>query len=240
MSQHIARSISHTFRLPSVCTLCHQRHRGPHAVCFECQQHFTLIGPACYHCALPLPNQSFLVCGHCCKSKPYLDQVIAPYHFKEPLRSLLHEFKYSEGLYLSSFLANIITQLLNKEVLMTECLIPVPLHTKRLRNRGFNQAAELTKQLSRSLKLPYHLTICSKKINTPPQASLAAAQRRKNLSHAFKSKPIPYQHVTLIDDLLTTGSTLNELAKVLKNQGVQRVDAWCCARVVLDTPHMTR
>ena len=229
--RHKMSSISQRLRLPAICVLCNQYHRGRLAICDKCHHHIMPVGPACYHCALPLPEGDFLVCGHCCKQKPYVDQAIAAYRFEEPLRTLLHEFKYHEGLYLCSFLATLIENALPQAAKETQCLIPVPMHPERLRQRGFNQAAELTKKLGYTLKLPYDLSHCKKIINTAPQASLNAKQRRKNLRNAFRAEPLPYQHITLIDDLLTTGSTVNELAKILKTQGVRRVDVWCCARV---------
>ena len=106
------------------------------------------------------------------------------------------------------------------------------MHPKRLKQRGFNQAAILTKLLARKLNIPYDLTSCQKIINTEPQASLDGEQRQKNLRKAFRCKPLPYEHVTLIDDLLTTGCTANELALTLKKTGVKRVDIWCCARTI--------
>lgn len=229
--RHKMASITQRFRLPSICAICNQYHRDQLAVCTACHELLEPVGPACRHCALPLPDSNFLVCGHCSKKKPYFDQAIAAYRFEEPLRTLLHEFKYHEGLYLCSFLASLILHSLPQDAEKPQCLLPVPMHPSRLRQRGFNQAAELTKQLGHALDLPYDLSRCKKIINTAPQAGLCAAQRRRNLRHAFQVKPLLYQHITLVDDLLTTGSTVNELARVLKQQGVSRVDVWCCARV---------
>lgn len=231
--RHKITSISQRLRLPAICVLCNHYHRGRLAVCAECHPLLSPIGPACHYCALPLPDTDFLVCGHCCKDKPSVDRAIAPYYFEEPLRSLLHEFKYHEGLYLCSFLANILMTAIPKEALNTECLIPIPMHPKRLQQRGFNQAAELAKHLSRAFNIPYALSHCKKIINTAPQAELTATERRKNLRDAFHASPLPYQHVTLVDDLLTTGSTVNALAKTLKQLGVTRVDVWCCARATI-------
>lgn len=235
MRQKIA-SIAQKLRLPSICALCHQYHAEQHAICLPCYQLLIPIGPACTHCALPLPDRHTPLCGHCCKKKPAIDQTIAAYQFVEPLRSLLHEFKYHEGLYLSSLFASMIVDAISNMADRPQCLIPIPMHPKRLRQRGFNQAAEIAKKLGRALQLPYDMSHCKKIINTPPQAFLNAKQRRHNLQKAFSSNPLPYQHVALVDDLLTTGSTANELAKVLKNQGVERVDVWCCARVVETHP----
>lgn len=226
-------SIPHRLRLPSICALCNQYNPNHQAVCSACHQLFVPLGPTCQHCAEPLPDGDFLICGLCCKKTPPLHQVIAAYAFEEPLRTLLHDFKYHEGLYLCSFLSHLIKETIPPEARHTQCLIPVPIHPKRLRQRGYNQAALLAKQLARHFQLPYDLFRCKKIINTAPQASLNASQRQKNLHRAFEVDPIPYQHVTLIDDLITTGSTANALAFELKKQGVQRVDLWCCAKACL-------
>lgn len=219
-------------RLPSVCVLCHRYHQEPLAVCQLCSDLFKKIGPACSYCAYPLPDETFLVCGLCCKEKPLFDKAVIGYVFEEPLRTLLHDFKYKEAFYLRSLLVKLMVETLTGDNLQTQCLVPVPLHPKRLRQRGFNQAAELCKLLAKKLNLNYDLNLCKKLIHTEAQVSLASKQRRKNLRQAFQSKPSHYQHITLIDDLMTTGSTANELARAFKQQGVARVDLWCCARTV--------
>lgn len=229
--RHKIASIAQMLRLPAICGLCNQYHTSQFAICTSCKALLTPLGSACRYCALPLLNTHFLVCGRCCQKRPYIDAVLTAYRFDEPLRALLHEFKYREGLHLSTFLTSLMLDALPVDEYKTECLMPVPMHLKRLRQRGFNQAAELTKQLSRKLNIPCDLFHCKKTLNTAPQAGLNAQARKKNLHQAFQAKPKHYQHVTLIDDLLTTGSTANELARVLKNQGVTRVDLWCCARV---------
>jgi ComF family protein len=227
-------SITQNIRFPAICGLCDQYHREPHGICVECQKLFTRLGPACRYCALPLTSSEFNICGHCCKRKNPIDRVITACRFEEPLRTLIHEFKYRQGLHLLSFLTHLMLQALPDESWQTECLIPVPMHSKRLRQRGFNQAVELTKQLSRKTGIPYHPRHCEKIRNTPPQAGLKAEERRRNLRQAFKIKPSTFQHITLVDDLLTTGSTANELASMYKSQGVSSVELWCCARVTRD------
>lgn len=228
------RSITQRLRPPTLCALCQQYHRGSLAVCIPCHELFLPLGPACKQCAQPLPDARFLICGRCCKKKPSFDHTFTGYVFREPLRTLLHAFKYQEGLYLRTFFGNLILKALPIEAKKTECLIPVPMHRQRLRHRGFNQSAELVKHLGHQLKIPYDLFCCKKIINTIPQAGLDADQRQKNLRHSFAVSPLPYQHVTIVDDLMTTGSTSHELAKTLKKQGVSRVDVWCCARVLGD------
>lgn len=222
-------SIAQMLRLPTRCLLCHGLYRGPFAVCVTCAKHLPLLGPSCQSCATPLPDTGFLLCGQCCLKKPAIDHVFTTYRFEEPLRTILHEFKYREGLYLASFLSKLMAQAI-PVAYETECLIPVPMHPKQLRRRGFNQAALLAKHVARHIHCPVDNVSCQKILDTPHQAGLDAQARRQNLHQAFHVKAISYEHVTLVDDLLTTGSTANELARQLKRAGVKRVDLWCCAK----------
>ena len=223
-------SITQSLRFPSICTLCNQFHKNRLAVCDFCISLLEPLGTACQHCAHPLPDDLYLVCGQCIKNPPHFDRTISAYKFVDPIRGLLHQFKYHNGLFLGAFFSELILNAYYKSPIRPQCLIPVPMHPKRLRLRGFNQAAILTQLIARTLKLPYDLTSCQKKVNTTPQASLDGEQRQKNLRKTFYIKPLPYDHVAVIDDLLTTGSTANELAVTLKNSGIKRVDIWCCAR----------
>ncbi|CEG61750.1 ComF family protein [Legionella micdadei] len=223
-------SITQLLRLPSVCVLCNQYHDQPFPVCHPCTRLFKKIGPACRYCAHPLPDEKYLVCGICVKEKPTIDNTITAYRFEEPLRTLLHGFKYHEAFYLGGFLAKLILEALANRPITTECLIPVPLHPKRLRQRGFNQAVELSRILSKKLQIPCEPNLCKRIVHTDPQVNLDRKQRKQNVRGAFQSKLTHYQHITLVDDLLTTGSTANELARVLKQQGATRIDLWCCAR----------
>lgn len=229
MRQKIA-SIAQLLRLPSLCVLCNQYHQDTFAVCTACTNLLPLLGPACRHCAMPVGDPCHLVCGTCSNKKPLFDYAFAVWRFEEPLRTLLHAFKYRESLYLRDFLATRMLEVLPIEA-RPQCLLPIPMHPQRLKQRGFNQAVELAKFLARALHLPSSLWEGQKVVNTVPQVSLSGNQRRKNLHNVFKIKALPYEHITLVDDLLTTGSTANELAKILKKQGVARVDVWCCARV---------
>lgn len=221
--------VTQSLHLPSICILCNQFHKGRLAVCAPCIDLLPRLGVACQHCAQTLPNTDYLVCGQCIKKPPYFDRALITYQFEEPLRSLLHRFKYHNGLYLTSFFTHLILNSVDPWN-QPQCLIPVPMHAHRMKQRGFNQAAVLAQSLAKKLGIPCHLSACQKLINTAPQASLDQQQRHKNLHQAFKSQPLPYQHIAIIDDLFTTGSTANELAFTLKKVGVQQIDVWCCAR----------
>jgi ComF family protein len=118
----------------------------------------------------------------------------------------------------------------NREQL-PQLLIPVPLHRKRLQERGFNQAVELARPLSRQLDIPLDFSSCRRVRDTRSQSELHVRERQRNVRGAFKlSGKIEADHVALLDDVVTTGSTVTALAKVLRRTGVGRVDVWALAR----------
>lgn len=226
-------SITQTMRLPSICVLCNQANPSPLAVCSECISLLPQLGPSCTHCANPLPDAFYPICGACIKKKPHFDLAAIAYSFEEPIRTLLHRFKYQNGLYLGPFLGQLIFNAKEQKKLPTpECLIPVPLHASKIKHRGFNQTLILTQFLAKRLHIPYDVKHCRKITNTLAQAHLDKIKRSGNIKKAFVVDKLPYRHIALVDDLLTTGSTLNELAKQLKKAGVCQVDIWCCARTI--------
>ncbi len=229
MRQKLA-SIAQWLSTPTVCSLCHHTHHEPIAICAYCRRLLSRIENPCQTCRRPLPSKDFLRCGDCIRTPPAFDRVISEYCFEEPLRTLLHDFKYQHALHLRTFLMELMLEALDEQTLLADCIMPIPLHRKRIQARGFNQAAELAKGLSRRINIPYDSTVCRKITNTSPQVGLSAAARRNNLRHTFAANASPYRYVLLVDDLITTGSTANAMALVLKNQGVHRVDIWCCAR----------
>jgi len=114
-----------------------------------------------------------------------------------------------------------------------ECIIPVPLHAQRLRERGFNQALELARATAKQLLVPVEWQSCRRIRATPAQSQLLAAQRAANLKNAFQIiKPFRHKHVAIIDDVVTTGHTVTELSKALQRAGVERIDVWCVARTI--------
>jgi ComF family protein len=112
-----------------------------------------------------------------------------------------------------------------------DCIIPVPLHPLRLKQRGFNQALEIARPIAKKLKIPIDTTHCLRIVATLPQAAISATARKHNIKNAFIVNPLlKAKHVAIVDDVLTTGSTVTELAQRLKKSGVQKIDIWCCAR----------
>ena len=125
---------------------------------------------------------------------------------------------------------------------LPDVLIPVPLHKLRLLKRGFNQAYELGAYASRLLKIPMRTNGLERLRNTQAQSGLTRKQRRRNMRGAFywQGSGKPGQHVALIDDVMTTGTTVNECARVLKKAGAKRVDVWVAARAIPVSHHLPK
>lgn len=118
-----------------------------------------------------------------------------------------------------------------KNTPLPDIIVPMPLHTRRLRERGFNQAVELSRPISKHLNIPLCTDTCSRIKNTPAQATLPWKERQKNMRNAFAChRDLSGQKIAIVDDVMTTGSTLNELAQVLRNQGAIEVYGWIIAR----------
>ena len=224
--------ITQSLRLPSICVLCNQFHSKNGVVCVACQTLLAQLPAGCQRCALPLPSTTFPLCGHCIKNPPAFDAVHIRYAFVHHLRYLIHQFKYHNGLYLSKFLSELILEAIDKRNDLTHCLVPVPMHPNRLKKRGFNQAVILAQHLKTRLKIPINLNLCIKSLDTTAQMTLDREARERNLRQAFQINQKPPQHIAIIDDLLTTGSTAHELAQSLKKAGAVRVEVWCCARTI--------
>jgi ComF family protein len=184
---------------------------------------------------LPAPAP---LCGECLQREPPFDAAFAPFVYGHPLDLLVTKLKFGRSLAAGRVLSELWLEAM-AEALPTrpDLLVPVPLHPSRLRERGYNQALELTRPLARALRIPLADTLLSRTKATAAQANLDAKARRKNLRGAFAfdgaalngTRPAKL-HVALIDDVMTTGTTLRECARVLKRAGVARVDIWALAR----------
>jgi ComF family protein len=187
------------------------------------------LEPVCPRCGRAQAHAA--ACGYCLKDPGFIDQTIslAPYTF--PANSLLRSMKYKDKLMLAhEFGEKLAEKIFAGDLTMPECIIPMPLHPKRLISRGFNQALEVARTISKEtgVRLDYSSSIRIK--NTLPQFSLNPAQRRENIKNAFKVKNIRgFKTFAIVDDIVTTGRTANELAKELKSHGASHVSLWVCA-----------
>lgn len=216
--------------MPQVCSLC-GNDSGNRGICQPCNDELPWTSANCTICALPLPQST--VCGSCLKTPPAFDHTIAAWRYEWPLDRLIPAYKYRGKLVLATSLAQgLAVSITNDD--RPDLLVAMPLHAKRLRERGFNQSSVLAQRLAGDLGIPHRHDVVTRIKLTPPQASLSVMERHKQLRGAFRcDADVAGLHIAIVDDVMTSGASLNELAKVLKAAGAARVDCWVLAR----TPH---
>ena len=221
--------------LPPRCLVCGEAGADGHDLCGECRGALPWNHSACARCGLPMP-EPVPACGRCLRKPPALDRVHAVFRYGFPVDSLLPRFKFHHDLAAGRELAEAMHVFLSDAMAIEAdrpmALIAVPLHIGRLRQRGYNQALELAKPLSKAFAIPVLHEGLHRIRDIAPQSDLGALARRRNPRGAFAiGKDMLPSHVAVIDDVMTTGATLYECARVLKRAGVERVDAWVAARV---------
>ncbi len=227
LAHRVARLYSNLLPIP--CLLCGV-HCKTQPLCADCINDFPKLGDCCPRCATPLTVA--VQCGHCLNQPPEQDKSFSVFAYLSPIDRLIADFKYHDKLYLTDVFADLMVEQLKHKTL-PELLIPIPLHRRRLRQRGYNQALELAKSLSRKLGIPISKDTLVRSRDTVPQASLPYDQRKHNMRRAFNVNPssLP-QHVALIDDVLTTGHTANAAVKLLRQEGVSSIELWTIARTI--------
>ncbi len=216
---------------PTPCLLCH-RLTEYHSICEACSQSLPKLGPHCPRCAMPSPDGHY--CGHCLTKPPIRHASVSLFRYDYPATKLITQFKFHHQIHLCHYLGEQLAQhitTLNRP--LPQQLIPIPLHAMRIRQRGYNQAAELTKVLSKQLQISMNQHCLSRTKATQPQTSLAYKERKHNLNAAFRCKMRPeVEHIALIDDVLTSGHTADAAAAVLIEQGIKTIELWTIARTI--------
>jgi ComF family protein len=231
-SQVYKRPISILY--PATCILCGAPGEGEIDLCPGCLADLPLNRHCCPLCALPLPATAPAggLCGACQRKPPFYKHCIAPLLYQGTLPHLVTGLKFQGRMNYARLLGTLLTTGLEQTVVeLPELIVPVPLHPARLRERGFNQALEIARIPARHFGLPIDTECCHRQLATAPQSGLEAKERRRNIRGAFSVTPgLEGRHVVLVDDVVTTGSTVAELARTLKRSGVERVDVWAVAK----------
>jgi ComF family protein len=230
---HYLKKMGH-WLLPYTCILCHNYSTRLQDLCENCFNDLPSLQHACPRCANPLSSPHNIVCGYCLKQTTSFDATYALYFYQAPISKLIMNLKFGQSLVNARILGELLAQRIqqawyyNKP--LPEVIIPVPLHPKRLKERGFNQALEIARPIAKILHLPLEFTSCQRIKHTVAQATLPANQRLQNVKNAFHIEKLPFKHVAVVDDVITTGYTINEFCQALKSTGVHSIDVWCCAR----------
>ena len=218
--------------LPDACFLCDRKGTW---LCEACRAGLPWAAAACCpRCALP--GVASMPCGACLKKPPAFDVCVAPLRFAYPLDSVIHAFKYRHTLSLARPLARLLRHSL-PDTPMVDALLAMPLSPRRLRERGYNQ----THELARILASDYHLPLLTRRVSRAEralhQAALPLAERARNIKNVFSvTGPLP-PRIAVLDDVMTSGSSLQELARILKRAGVVHVEAWVLARTYPSNEH---
>ncbi len=223
-------------KITSQCRLCRLSLAIPsHGICSFCLQHLPKLPPCCLRCGLP-STQGRLLCGRCLGQQPYWQSITFVGDYCPPFSTWVQKLKFSKATELASLLARLLW--LNwwqaysaGQVSKPDRILCVPLHHRRCWQRGFNQCDLIARPLARWLGCAYHQDTLQRLRATPAQRLLSAAARRRNLQAAFYlSQSLVGQHVALLDDVVTTTSTVTEISKLLLSQGVASIQVWCICR----------
>ena len=221
---------------PPRCVLCGSPGFNDMDICEDCYHDLPWIESACVQCAIPLADNSGdqLRCGQCLQKPPAFNHSLSLFSYQKDAIKLVHQLKFNEKLAYSRLLGSMLADAIQKYgAELPDCIVPVPLYKKRLRQRGFNQSLELARPVARVLNMPVDVQSVIRVRDTHAQTGLDKKQRRKNIRGAFDvARPLNAHHVAILDDVVTTTSTVNELARILKRAGVKRVDIWSIARTV--------
>ena len=214
--------------LEQPCLLCGTASRNG-IFCAACDAQLPYLAAAhCPVCAVPTLGGD--ICGHCLQHPPQFNRTIAVFAYTFPLDKLVQALKYSEQLVLVNILADKLAQ---RVELRPDCLVPMPLHPARLQERGFNQSLELARRIGDKLHIPVLVDSCQRVRDTPPQFALSWKERDKNVRRAFVcTQDFSGKSVAVVDDVMTSGASLNELALTLRRAGAQEVHAWVIARTL--------
>ena len=237
--QHIHAALDHL--LPATCILCGGAGDDGLDLCAGCRADLPGIAPCCGRCALPLPpgRVDGALCGRCQRHPPPFEHCLAAFRYQDALPMLVAGIKFRDRMNHLRLLGTLLAEAIAAQLATSpdtagsrpDAVIPVPLHRRRLRERGYNQALELARHLSRYMDLPLDADCCSRHRATPPQSSLERRARLANVRGAFATRRrLDGRHLIIVDDVVTTASTVTEMTRALRQAGAARVDVWCLAR----------
>jgi len=225
--------LSHSldFLLPAHCILC-GLYSDSGSLCPLCLEELPRSTHSCRQCALPGMRSDVMLCGACLRQPPAWNEALAALVYEYPVDQLVQHFKFRRSLACGQLLADEMIRFVDQSgTALPDILIPVPLHFTRRFWRGFNQAEFLARQLGSRFKIPVLVNQLRRTRRTSAQSGLDRKARKKNIRGAFCCRHLANARVALVDDVLTTGTTLTECARAVKAAGASNVAVWVAARV---------
>lgn len=214
------------------CTLCQAP--APYGIdlCTPCRAELPWQGHGCIHCGLALPATATTFMCKDCLQQPRFDAAIACFDYRPPVDWLITRLKFHARFTHARLLGTLMAaRIAGTGATAPDYIVPVPLHARRYRERGYNQAEMLAHQLARELNLSVRTNLATRRRHTSPQLSLPAAERKRNVRNAFAVRgDCAGADIAIVDDVVTTGHTAAALATALKHGGATTVRLWCAAR----------
>jgi ComF family protein len=218
--------------LPPTCLLCGAAGVGGQDLCAGCADDLPRNLAACPRCASPLPAGGTGPCARCRAQPPDFDRALVAFRYQPPVDVLITRLKFNGRLACARLLGELFAAALaERGDPAPDCIVPVPLHPRRLRERGFNQSVELARPVACRLGVPLRIDGLRRVRHTLPQVRLDARQRQTNPLGAFAlGTPLPETRIALLDDVVTTASTIGECARVLRTGGATDITIWAIGR----------
>lgn len=221
---------------PPSCVLCGSAGFDQMDICASCYHRLPWIESACRQCALPLATgiEPALLCGQCLQKPPAFDRSLSLFSYQDDATRLIHQLKFEDKLANARLLGRMLAAAVIADATeLPDCIVPVPLHRKRMRQRGYNQSLELARVVGQVCGIPVSRQAVVRVRDTQSQTALNKTQRRQNIRAAFELREtLDAERIAIIDDVVTTTSTVNEMARLLKTAGVRVVHIWSIARAV--------
>lgn len=230
-------NISHISVFSRACALCGETTQNSRGLCDACLSELPVMKSLqyCERCAMPLTGNGVSqarLCGRCQLVPPAWHRCISCFEYADPVAWMIQAMKFNNELYYAALLGGLMAHTVAGRLLeLPDIIMPVPLHRKRLGERGYNQALELARPVSRLLGIPVDSASCVRTRQGEAQSSLHADDREENIKGAFEvRRHVAAAHVAVVDDVMTTGSTVEALSLALTGAGVEKIQVWVCAR----------
>ena len=225
---------------PFTCILCQQPTKRRLDLCTACEADLPWLTHCCKTCGYLMIGSPGSTCGHCLKRPPPYTAFFALWQYEEPIRFLIKQLKFHQRLAYSQVLGTLLAKkMLAHYHQKPDLIIPMPLHKKRLHERGFNQATLIAKLAAQKVQIPIDYHRCRRQRHTLAQSKIPYSTRYLNVKNAFYVDTLDnVNSVAIIDDVMTTGGTVNALSLALKKSGVKQIDVWCLAKTIRSFPDL--